>query len=427
MAATNEQGDPRTVSPREAYTWLHDNGATPDYPGLASYAPEQLSNIIFAAIKDGATKTLVLDTWALTAFVKIRASGETAFDRHVVFPARECGIDVARLVAAIERQARASPLAFAVPQTATALLALELPPLRLFVQDLLAEGLTLLAGKPKKGKSYLALDMCLSLAVGRAAFWHFPTETSSVLYVSLEDGPRRLQRRLHAIQPNLATPEGLAFLYAFPRLGDGALEALGYYAQQYQVIVIDVLGRILPPQTAARKSLSEYQELTDVLGPIQQLALEKRMAIILIDHVRKASSDDIGDTIMGTQGKFGVADHALIWERKGHEKDGALTMLSRDLEEEKYILSMINGHLEFLGKGEIYELESEQNRIIKAMEEEGKPMNVVEVMKAMGVDASQYPRFRKMLYRLYEEDRIGRTKRGLYRVYSAIAEAGEPF
>ena len=107
-------------------------------------------------------------------------------------------------------------------------------PLQRFVDDILVEGLTLLAGKPKKGKSYLALDMSLSIAVGRQAFLKFPTRQSKVLYVSLEDGERRIKRRLLSIQHNLTTPDGLDFLFAFPRLGDGALEALTHYAATYQ-------------------------------------------------------------------------------------------------------------------------------------------------------------------------------------------------
>ena len=113
-----------------------------------------------------------------------------------------------------------------------------------------------------------------------------------MLYVSLEDGERRLQRRMRQIQPNIATPENLYFLYEFPRLGDGALEALQYYAKTFQVIIIDTLGRILPRETPARKSLSEYQEMTDVLGAIQGFAKANRMAIVVIDHVRKASVED---------------------------------------------------------------------------------------------------------------------------------------
>ena len=350
---------------------------------------------------------------------------------RILTAARKVGIhreDILEASAEVKKRINGhSKRAYPTPQTAITLLGKTFDPLRCFVAEILAEGLTILAGKPKKGKSYLALDMSLSIAVGRQAFMKFATEQSKVLYVSLEDGERRVQRRLRAIQENIATPQGLEFLYAFPRLVDGALEALQFYAQSYQVIIIDVLGRILPPQTPQRKSLSEYQELTDALGPIQALAQDKRISIILIDHVRKASADDAGDTIMGSQGKFGVADHALIYARKGEEKDGVLQILSRDLEEEKFILSLVNGHLEFLGKGEIYELDAEQNRIIKILEEEAKGMAAMEIMRAMGIHESHYPRFRKVLYRLYEDDRIGKTKRGLYRLYGDDREDGVPF
>src|SRR5262245_49374719 len=44
---------------------------------------------------------------------------------------------------------------FPTPQTGTALLAVDFPPLRYFVEEILTEGLTILGGKPKKGKSYL--------------------------------------------------------------------------------------------------------------------------------------------------------------------------------------------------------------------------------------------------------------------------------
>lgn len=350
---------------------------------------------------------------------------------RVLTAARQQHILVEPWVAALDetiRRSNGAGVQYPTPTTAITLLGKQFPPLRCFVEELLAEGLTILAGKPKKGKSYLALDMSLSIAVGREAFMKFPTERSHVLYVSLEDGERRLQRRLRAIQPNLATPQGLDFLYEFPRLGDGALEALAHYAHTYHVIIIDVIGRILPTQTQARKSLSEYQEITDVLGPIQQLAQDNRIAIILIDHLRKASAEDSGDAIMGSQGKIGAADHALIYSRKGEEKDGVLEVIGRDLEQEKFVLSMVNGHLEFLGKGEIYELDSEQNKIIRILSEEARPMGIPEIMRAMGLNSdAHYMRFRQVMSRLYADDRIGRTKRGLYRMYGDDREEGVPF
>ena len=120
-----------------------------------------------------------------------------------------------------------------------------------------------------------------------------------------------LKRRLLAIQHNLTTPDGLDFLFTFPRLGDGALEALTHYAATYQVIIIDILGRILPSQIPMSKSLSEYQQFMDLLGPIQKMAEHRNVAIVLIDHLRKASADDDIDTIIGSQGKGGSADHVL--------------------------------------------------------------------------------------------------------------------
>src|SRR5262245_7382398 len=149
-----------------------------------------------------------------------------------------------QLDARIQREVgRRSVVAGLHPQSATELLAKTFPPLRCFVDEILAEGLTILAGKPKKGKSYLALDMSLAIACGREAFRKFPTEQARVLYVALEDGERRLQRRLRAIQPNLATPPNLEFLYTFPRLGEGALEALSQLMERYQVIILDTIGR----------------------------------------------------------------------------------------------------------------------------------------------------------------------------------------
>jgi len=323
-----------------------------------------------------------------------------------------------RLVEDCHRRSNGAGQTFATPQSAEDLLLKEFDPLRCFVDGVLAEGLTLLAGKPKKGKSYIALDMSLSIAVGRQAFQKFNTEHTKVLYVSLEDGERRLQRRLLQIQPNLKSPKGLDFLYSFPRLGEGALEAINHYANTYSVIIIDVIGRILPTQTNNHKSLSEYQEMVDLLGPIQRLAIGREIAVIMIDHVRKASAEDAGDTIIGSQGKFGVADHALIYSRKGEEKDGVLQVISRDLEEEKYVLTMEDGHIAFLGKGESFETDSEQNRIIHILEEEGRPMSIAEIMKALGLGEQHYRRFRVVMHRLYNADRIGRTKkRGLYTLY----------
>ena len=62
------------------------------------------------------------------------------------------------------------PAPFTLPE----LLARQLPPIQWAIPDILPEGLTLLAGKPKLGKSWLALAMALAVAAGGVALGHLP-------------------------------------------------------------------------------------------------------------------------------------------------------------------------------------------------------------------------------------------------------------
>src|SRR5262245_6276525 len=70
------------------------------------------------------------------------------------------------------------------------------PPICYVVPDLIPEGLSIMAGRPKIGKSWLALDLCIAVAAGRICFGERKPVPGDVLYAALEDNPRRLQRRL---------------------------------------------------------------------------------------------------------------------------------------------------------------------------------------------------------------------------------------
>ena len=64
------------------------------------------------------------------------------------------------------------------------------------VDRLLAPGLYVLAGAPKVGKSWLVLDLCLSVAEGQDFLGH-RTEKGQVVYLALEDSLIRLQNRVY--------------------------------------------------------------------------------------------------------------------------------------------------------------------------------------------------------------------------------------
>src|SRR5215211_9202374 len=83
--------------------------------------------------------------------------------------------------------------------TAAELMEMEFDPTRWVVPGILPEGLSLLVGKPKKGKSWLALGMCESVSVGGVAFGEKHVEQGDTLYLALEDSMKRLRRRLKKI------------------------------------------------------------------------------------------------------------------------------------------------------------------------------------------------------------------------------------
>jgi len=74
--------------------------------------------------------------------------------------------------------------------TAAELQTKQFPPLRFVVPDLIPEGLTLLAGKPKVGKSWMVLDIAIAVASGRYTLGNLKPEQGDVLYLALEDGGR---------------------------------------------------------------------------------------------------------------------------------------------------------------------------------------------------------------------------------------------
>ncbi|WP_261763881.1 AAA family ATPase, partial [Pseudonocardia asaccharolytica] len=88
------------------------------------------------------------------------------------------------------------------------------PEPRWAVPGLVCEGVTLLAGPPKVGKSWLSLNLALDIAAGRPALGSIEVEPGPVLYLALEDTPRRLQSRMRTVLADRPAPEGLTLSIA---------------------------------------------------------------------------------------------------------------------------------------------------------------------------------------------------------------------
>jgi len=200
---------------------------------------------------------------------------------------------------------------------------------RYIVEGLLPEGLTVLSGDPKVGKSFFALSLSVSVAKGEP-FLCFPTKKSDVLYFSFEDDEKRLQQRLFEMSDD--TFSGLTFSNDVLHLGDGFIETLENYLQQHpdtKLVVVDTLNYIRPEKQSTNMYKNDYDDM--IL--LHRLTLQYGIAMLLLHHNRKGSDEDDLRSISGSMGIAGGADTCIVIKRpKSRDKSAKMKVISRDME-----------------------------------------------------------------------------------------------
>lgn len=141
---------------------------------------------------------------------------------------------------------------------AQTLLGLEFEPIKYVIPGYVAEGLTILGGRPKLGKSWLALDWVVAVASGGLSLG-VRCQQGDAFYLALEDNQRRLQDRLRIVLPKLKSlrPDlsRLSLLTAAPKIGEGLIEAWDAWrtrAEDPRLIVVDTLAMVRPRRDVTR-------------------------------------------------------------------------------------------------------------------------------------------------------------------------------
>ena len=208
------------------------------------------------------------------------------------------------------------------------LLSRPLPPTWFIIDRLLPQGLHILAGAPKVGKSWLALWLCLQVAQG-ASVWDFPTHGGTVLYLCLEDSLTRIQSRLFQITDD--APEALHFTTIAAGIDEGLEEQLTNFLAQHpdtSLVVIDTLQRIRNTNDRGNPYANDYRDIS----VLKALADKYHIAILLIHHVRKLRSDDPMDMISGTNGISGATDtNFVLMKTSRSENTATLYCTGRDI------------------------------------------------------------------------------------------------
>lgn len=213
--------------------------------------------------------------------------------------------------------------------TGDVLLKMDLPPLRYAVHGFLPQGLHILAGLPKAGKSWLLHQLGLKVSEGEN-FWNFTTEKGTVLYLCLEDSFTRVQQRLSLLTDS--APDNLHFAIMAPSLSDGLLPQIRQFIADHPdtiLVIIDTLQKVRDG-TGDNYYASDYKDI----GRLKAIADEHALAILCVQHLRKQYDSDPHLMVSGSTGLTGAADGSYVLQKQDVKSPEAkLYVRGRDVEE----------------------------------------------------------------------------------------------
>ena len=232
------------------------------------------------------------------------------------------------------------------------------------VDELIANGITILASPPKFGKSWMCMDLAISVANG-TEFMGLSTHKEGVIYLALEDGDYRLQERGRKVAGDRPIPSNLYLVKEAPILQDGLLPMLNSLVESCEsvgMIIIDTLQKI---RGMAGKTEGVYGYDYRELGQLHKYALDNNLAVVLVHHLNKGGDDnDFVGRLNGSTGISGAADSIITLSRsKRGDRETKMSITGRDIVERTLILEMDWGRYRWTILGEEHEVADRKDEL----------------------------------------------------------------
>jgi putative DNA primase/helicase len=171
-------------------------------------------------------------------------------------------------------------------------------------------GLSLLAAKPKVGKSTLA--RCLALAVARGEeFLGRTVLRGPVIYLALEEKRSEIRKHFADLGADGTEPIHIHCAAAPQNALPELLEAVK--RKKPVLVIIDPVLRM-----ARVRDANDYAQVSNALEPLMSLAREFRTHVLLVYHLGKGERPEATDAILGSTAFFAAVDTPLILKRTEH-------------------------------------------------------------------------------------------------------------
>ena len=293
-----------------------------------------------------------------------------------------------------------------------AIMATAFDPIRWTVPGYVPEGFSVLAGRQKLGKTWLAIDWALAVAIGGAAMGSVQVEAGDVLYVDMENGQRRIQRRIRSLYPNDQHRPDLSrleWVTDAPALDKGFIDALEDWRTSVsspRLVVIDVLQRIKPPGVATRNA---YENDYATWAPLQKWATDNGIAVVGLHHTKKGGAEDPLEALSGSNGLSATADTTLVLDR---DSNGiTLYVRGRDVDEKESAMLFSAGMWTVTGDAAEVRRTDERNSILTVLTDATEPMSPQDIAVAADMKRNNVDR---LLGKMAKAGEVLKAGRGLY-------------
>jgi hypothetical protein len=277
---------------------------------------------------------------------------------------------------------------------------------------------TSLVSKPKKGKTWLALQWALAIAAGGFALGDkkYKCKQGDVLYMALEDGKNRLRNKLEKIlsASHMSMPESFYYEADCPSVDKGGLALVVSWIERVSnptLIVIDTLKKFRPSEIAKGKSLYDADyESTQALAPWVE---KYGVSILFPHHANKRLSNDPQDMISGSLGLSGGLDNNLVIVREHNSVDAELYRIGRDYDDDDVINIRFAKSTCLWGTVDAGALVNEKRLQLLTLLDEGY-QSVKEIGEVLNLSKEESSALSSLLYKMKKDGQVERTGYGKY-------------
>ena len=210
---------------------------------------------------------------------------------------------------------------------------------KMLIDGILSNGLAILSGDSKIGKSWMALWLCLKISRGEPV-WGLPTAKTDVIYLALEDNDWRIQQRMQDLVD--IPPDNLHFGFSCGKLGaelESQIKAVLEDNPNTGLLFIDTLQMV---RDNVSSRVNAYAQDYKDLSALKKIADDHKMCIFLVHHNRKEhDGSNVFNDMTGSTGIAGVADTCMVLRKEDRfGNDAVLSITGRDIEEKRLKLVM---------------------------------------------------------------------------------------